>query len=211
MILTLYRFNVFVTLLLILLTVITIITIKTILSTQAEAQLQNPFVGTVAPKILDSSLKVELVYTGPGFPTNMAFIGPDDILLLSKNDGKVLRIKDGKNLGTVLEVNVSKKDERGLLGIATEPYKNQKFPTNVFLYYSLCSSEIECNNFAYKYDCAPKQYKLTNPSYLIKIQNTTQRLRTTWKERNLMGEEAYLGSHKKVSLLVMEQSVLLIL
>jgi len=28
----------------------------------------------------------------------MAFIGPDDILLLSKNDGKVLRIKDGKNL-----------------------------------------------------------------------------------------------------------------
>src|SRR6476619_295823 len=169
MILTLYRFNVFVTLLLILLTVITIITIKTILSTQAEAQLQNPFVGTVAPKILDSSLKVELVYTGPGFPTNMAFIGPDDILLLSKNDGKVLRIKDGKNLGTVLEVNVSKKDERGLLGIATEPYKNQKHPTKVFLYYSLCSSKIECNNFVYKYDWAPKQDKLKNPRLLLKL------------------------------------------
>ena len=169
MILTLYRFNVFVTLLLILLTVITIITIKTILSTQAEAQLQNPFVGTVAPKILDSSLKVELVYTGPGFPTNMAFIGPDDILLLSKNDGKVLRIKDGKNLGTVLEVNVSKKDERGLLGIATEPYKNQEFPTKVFLYYSLCSSKIECNNFVYKYDWAPKRDKLKNPRLLLKL------------------------------------------
>jgi len=160
---------VFVTLFLILLTVITIITINTILSTQAEAQLQNPFVGTVAPKILDSSLKVELVYTGPGFPTNMAFIGPGDILLLSKNDGKVLRIKDGKNLGPVLEVNVSKKDERGLLGIATEPYKNQEFPTKVFLYYSLCSSKIECNNFVYKYDWTPKQDKLTNPSLLLKL------------------------------------------
>jgi len=169
MILTLYRFNVFVTLLLILLTVITIITINTILSTQAEAQLQNPFVGTVAPKISDSSLKVELVYTGPGFPTNMAFIGPDDILLLSKNDGKVLRIKDGKNLGPVLEVNVSKKDERGLLGIATEPYKNQEFPTKVFLYYSLCSSKIECNNFVYKYDWVQKQDKLKNPRLLLKL------------------------------------------
>ena len=31
-------------------------------------------------------------------------IWPDDILLLSKNDGKVLRITDGKNLGPVLEV-----------------------------------------------------------------------------------------------------------
>jgi len=171
MILTLYRFNVFVTLLLILLTVITIITINTILSTQAEAQLQNPFLSPAAPQphLVDPNLKVELVYTGPGFPTNMAFIGPDDILLLSKNDGKVLRIKDGKNLGTVLEVNVSKKDERGLLGIATEPYKNQEFPTKVFLYYSLCSSKIECNNFVYKYDWTPKQDKLTNPSLLLKL------------------------------------------
>ena len=171
MILTLYRFNVFVTLLLILLTVITIITINTILSTQAEAQLQNPFLSPAAPQphLVDPNLKVELVYTGPGFPTNMAFIGPDDILLLSKNDGKVLRIKDGKNLGPVLEVNVSKKDERGLLGIATEPYKNQEFPTKVFLYYSLCSSKIECNNFVYKYDWVQKQDKLTNPRLLLQL------------------------------------------
>ncbi len=112
MILTLYRFNVFVTLLLILLTVITIITINTILSTQAVAQLQNPFVGTVAPKILDSSLKVELVYTGPGFPTNMAFIGPDDILLLSKNDGKLrnhIRIKSFRLMFSCITVYVVRK------------------------------------------------------------------------------------------------------
>ena len=37
----------------------------------------------------------------------MAFVGKDDILLLSKKDGEVLRIKDGKNLGPVLQVKVS--------------------------------------------------------------------------------------------------------
>ena len=93
----------------------------------AEAQSQDPFTTpTIGPKIIDSRLKAELIYSGPGFPTNMAFIGPDDILFLSKNDGKVLRIKDGKNLGPVLEVNVSKKDEMGLLGIATEQHNDSK-------------------------------------------------------------------------------------
>jgi aldose sugar dehydrogenase len=137
----------------------------------AEAQVQNPFLSPAAPQpqLVDPNLRVKLVYTGPGFPTNMAFIGPDDILLLSKNDGKVLRIKDGKNLGPVLEVNVTGKDEMGLLGIATEPYKNQKYPTKVFLYYSLCKSKVECNNFVYKYDWSPKQDKLKNPRLLLQL------------------------------------------
>ena len=73
----------------------------------SSAESQDPFTTpTIGPKIIDSRLKAELVYSGSGFPTNMAFIGPDDILLLSKNDGKVLRIKDGENLGPVVEVNV---------------------------------------------------------------------------------------------------------
>ena len=59
----------------------------------AEAQVQNPFRSPAAPRpqLVDPNLRVKLIYTGPGFPTNMFFIGPDDILLLSKNDGKVLR------------------------------------------------------------------------------------------------------------------------
>ena len=145
-------------------------TLDTTSFSSAEAQSQDPFTTpTIGPKIIDSRLKAELIYSGPGFPTNMAFIGPDDILFLSKNDGKVLRIKDGKNLGPVLEVNVSKKDEMGLLGIATQHHNDQKFPTNVFLYYSLCSSKIECNNFVYKYDWVQKQNKLKNPSLLLKL------------------------------------------
>ena len=117
------RFNAFIILVLILLFITFIAT-----SSPAVAQLQ-----AARPQVLDARLKVELVYTGPGFPTNMAFIGPDDILLLSKNDGKVLRIKDGKNLGPVLEVNVTGKDEMGLLGIADGTIQESKVSHQSFL------------------------------------------------------------------------------
>ena len=40
----------------------------------------------------DKRLKVELVATGINFPTHMAFLSNDDILVLEKNDGTVKRV-----------------------------------------------------------------------------------------------------------------------
>ena len=37
------------------------------------------------PIVNDTSLQVEPVITGMKFPTSMAFIGPNDILVLEKN------------------------------------------------------------------------------------------------------------------------------
>ena len=63
----------------------------------------------------------------------MEFIGPNDILVLSKNDGKVMRITDGVMLKQpLLDVEVANLVERGMLGIAIA--KNDKGPTYVFLY-----------------------------------------------------------------------------
>ena len=106
-----------------------------------QAQVQNPFGEPTAlqPKVAHTNFNIELVSTLKGFPTNMAFIGPDDILILSKNTGQVFRIKDGNNIGSVLKIDVTGRDEMGLLGIATDAYnknKNQKNDNNVFLYYS---------------------------------------------------------------------------
>jgi aldose sugar dehydrogenase len=137
-----------------------------------DAQSQNKQGGTLEqPRLQDPNLKFELVSEIPVFPTNMAFIGPDDILLLSKNDGKVLRIKDGKNLGPVLTIKVSGKDEMGLLGIATESYNNENQNNNnyVFLYYSFCASKAECNNFVYRYNWTLAEGKLVNPQLLLKL------------------------------------------
>ena len=52
-------------------------------------------------------------------PTTFAFVGANDILVLEKNKGTVLRIHDGEVLSEpLLDVNVANQVEQGMLGIA---------------------------------------------------------------------------------------------
>jgi glucose/arabinose dehydrogenase len=92
-----------------------------------------------APAVQDPSLKVEQVVFGLSLPTTMAFIGPDDILVLQLSDGRVRRVIGGVlQPGEVLDVAVDNDGERGLLGIALHP----DFATNhfVYLYYTESST-----------------------------------------------------------------------
>ena len=43
----------------------------------------------VLPTVNDPNLKVEKVFEGLRFPTKMAFLGPNDILVLEKDNGTV--------------------------------------------------------------------------------------------------------------------------
>ena len=72
------------------------------------------------PTLNDPDLKLErIVETGLKSTTSMAFLGPDDILVLEKDTGMVHRILNDKLLSEpVLDVNVANVAERGLLGIA---------------------------------------------------------------------------------------------
>src|SRR5215210_1277084 len=72
------------------------------------------------PIVNDSNLKAEVVFEGLSSPTSIAFLGPNDILVLEKDKGTVQRIVNGKILAEpLLDVNVVKKsNSRGLLGIA---------------------------------------------------------------------------------------------
>jgi len=80
----------------------------------------RPQVAAGGPTLNDPNLIVETVYQGLNLPTSMAFLGPDDILVLEKSQGTVQRIVNGKMLPEpLLQVDVNSKDERGLLGIAT--------------------------------------------------------------------------------------------
>src|SRR6478672_1811515 len=70
--------------------------------------------------ITDSSLKSQLITQGLKAPSAMAFIGPNDILVTEKNTGNVQRITNGIiSSQPLLHVDTTKKDERGLLGLAT--------------------------------------------------------------------------------------------
>jgi aldose sugar dehydrogenase len=60
----------------------------------------------------------------------MAFLGPNDFLILEKNTGQVKRVVNGVVQGVVLDLSVNFASERGLLGIALHP----DFPANPGVY-----------------------------------------------------------------------------
>ncbi|MGB7954984.1 MAG: hypothetical protein WCF23_13475, partial [Candidatus Nitrosopolaris sp.] len=64
----------------------------------AYAAYTRAILGAGGPTVNDPNLKVEIVAKGLEVPTSMAFIGPNDILVLEKNTGTVVRIADGEIL-----------------------------------------------------------------------------------------------------------------
>ena len=78
------------------------------------------------PLILDPSIKAQVYFKGIKFPTSMAFLGPDDLLVLEKHEGTVKRIVNGTMLeDPLLKVNVSSTGERGMLGVAVVKRDNE--------------------------------------------------------------------------------------
>jgi aldose sugar dehydrogenase len=92
------------------------------------------------PSLVDPNLGVRTAASGLVTPSTMAFIGPNDFLVLEKNTGAVKRVVNSVVQGTVLDLSVNFGSERGLLGIALHP----GFPMNpgVYLYWT-CRSTAE--------------------------------------------------------------------
>jgi glucose/arabinose dehydrogenase len=137
--------------------------------------------GEQLPVINDPNLKAEVAVNGIELPTGMAFLGPDDILVLEKEKGTVQRIIDGKILPEpLLNVDVANKSERGMLGIAVSEHENG--PTYVFLYYTEakvegsdicpvkgepCIGDVPLGNRLYRYELVDN--KLVNPKLLLDL------------------------------------------
>ena len=95
------------------------------------------------PTVLDPNLDVRTVVAGLSSPTTMAFIGPDDFLVLEKATGQVKRVVGGAVQATVLDLAVNSASERGLLGIALHP----GFPGNpgVYLFWTESTTGTDSN------------------------------------------------------------------
>jgi glucose/arabinose dehydrogenase len=95
------------------------------------------------PAIYDPNLHAELVAEDLELPTTMAFLGPNDILVLEKNKGTVRRITNDRVLSQpLLDVDVANKYERGMLGIAVDKKNSEEgMNTHVFLFFSEGSSD----------------------------------------------------------------------
>lgn len=139
---------------------------------------------STSPSVRDANLKVEMVANGLSLPTSMAFIGPDDILVLEKNRGTVLRVKDGVVLSQpLLDVNVAINSERGMLGIdvvqiPTPILSHSSRLFSVFLYYTESESAdggTAIANRLYKYSfiddprLGSAQGKMFGPKLLLDL------------------------------------------
>ena len=99
-----------------------------------QNQSRNQPLGAENITLYDPNLKIELVTSGLDFPTTMAFLGPNDFLILEKNTGNVKRFVNGTlNEKPLLHVTPSIKDERGLLGIAISKKNNKNDYNNVLI------------------------------------------------------------------------------
>ncbi|MDQ3967203.1 MAG: PQQ-dependent sugar dehydrogenase [Thermoproteota archaeon] len=92
------------------------------------------------PALNDPNLRIETVFRGLEFPTAMAFLGEDDILVTEKDSGQVQRIINGElQEEPAIDVPVANNNMRGLLGIAVS-HSNGVDTENgaqyVFLYFT---------------------------------------------------------------------------
>jgi glucose/arabinose dehydrogenase len=133
------------------------------------------------------SLKVEEVSDGLDFPTSMAFLGPEDILVLEKNDGTVRRVLNGVMLEEpLLNVDVANGGERDMLGIAIAeketPIEEDGTENNhiiyVFLYYTESTGQDNdddgetLGNRLYRYELDRDKQELVNPRLLLDLPAT---------------------------------------
>jgi aldose sugar dehydrogenase len=117
------------------------------------------------PTLKDPNLQVETIVEGLSWPTSMAFIDNNNILVLEKEKGTVRLVSNGILQETpVLEVDVNSRSERGLLGIAI--INND----TVFLYYTESSQDgDQLRNRVYKYQWNDEERLLVNPTLILDL------------------------------------------
>jgi glucose/arabinose dehydrogenase len=137
------------------------------------------------PIVKDPKLKVELMAKGLDSPTAMTFLDSNHILVLEKNKGIVRMIRNGTLVqAPLLDVNVSNKYERGMLGILTD-FDRARNTTYIYLFFTedkvrdgrdICTTTSKCiNKFEpiannlYKYELSKSWSRLINPKLILSV------------------------------------------
>ncbi len=123
-----------------------------------------------AQSTVDSSLTVQAILPPGTFnqPTTMAFLAPNDFLILEKTTGEVHRVLNGAvQPAPVLTVPVNSSSERGLLGIAI----NTQVPPSVFLYFTEAPvlNAAPIANRVYRYTWSPGLGQLVSPTLILDL------------------------------------------
>jgi aldose sugar dehydrogenase len=164
---------------------------KALVSKYPEVGLPSP----KGPTILDSNLRAQVIFKGLRYPTSIAFLGPNDILVTEKDAGTVRRIVNGTELQQpLLNASVATYGHRGMLGMAVAPhasssttgYRNPNGSHNnttttdayIFLYYTQAQTHTSdditqgkqpLGNRLYRYELSDNNNKLVNPKLLLDL------------------------------------------
>lgn len=126
------------------------------------------------PTTHDPDFTIQRVFVGDFEPSSMTFLGPDDLLVLDRDEGKVYRIENGIVSGPLLDVNVGTDGYRGLLGAAASI--DNSGSTELFLYFTEARSDGDdsgknstepLGNRLYRYDLV--ENRLINPKLLLDL------------------------------------------
>ena len=120
------------------------------------------------PTLNDPNLQVEIIVEGLSFPTSMAFIDNNNILVLEKEEGIVRLVSNGiLQEQPVLKVDVNSDNERGLLGIAI-----MNKDTCISLLYRILlilEDNEPLRNRVYKYQWNEEEKILVNPKLILDL------------------------------------------
>jgi glucose/arabinose dehydrogenase/uncharacterized membrane protein YgcG len=127
------------------------------------------------PSVNDNRLTVEQVAGGLVYPTAMAFLDEDTILVLEKDSGRVRVIEDGElQPEPLLDVAVANDGDRGMLGTAIS--RENDTTTYVFLYFTESGGGVDgddkqgvppAGNRLYRYELQGN--RLVNPTLLLDL------------------------------------------
>lgn len=132
-----------------------------------------------ATSITDPNLKAESVVKGLEYPTSMAFLGPDDLLVTENKGGKVQRVVNGSIMPQpLLDVNVANYSERCMCGIAVSKNLTDLGQPYVFLYFTQAATKADedlgrdtkpVGNRLFRYELNENGTSLINPRPLLDL------------------------------------------
>lgn len=122
------------------------------------------------PMVESSDFQLDKIVDGLSRPTGLTFLGPGDFIVIEEDSGMVKRITNGEISQTILDLDVSTDDSRGLIGIDSFHNGNKTF---VFLYFTESSSHDDegepLGNRLYRYELANDKSGLINPKLLLDL------------------------------------------
>jgi glucose/arabinose dehydrogenase len=122
------------------------------------------------PNVRAPDFELEAIVDGLSRPTGISFIDNKDFLVIEEDTGKVKRVTDGQVAQTILDLNVSTDDSRGLIGIDSVRDGSKTF---VFLYFTESSLPEDegkpLGNRLYRYELDDDNNSLINPKLLLDL------------------------------------------